>query len=378
MKPSRTASRFLVVGWALLFLVSTLNTADARRRKRRRRVKRPPPVRPVPRTPPVDPKRAEANILLKGGSEKMELGLYADALSKFTAAYKLVPSPKIFYNIALTYNYLTRYVEALQNFESFVREFKDHTHKYWQAANTVWIPRLRKKIATVQVRVNVPGASVTVAGQDAGTSPNTKIIRIQPEPGRHFVIVVSKASYVEKTLKVNLKAGQNLVQEVRLVTEAKALAMRKEFQREQAERRRIQERLQREQRAAREGRIKRRKQLRLAGWATLGAGLAIALAGGVVGIVSLTDKFYVEGAEEGSPFSDYQSRYDRSITLGKVAWAGIGSGLAIAAAGGIIVWLSYRKNEAARTHPASTRKPTVSILPVLGPQQAGLTLKLQF
>lgn len=344
-------------------------------------------ARPGPRPPGVRysaSKRVKANRLLKVGSEKMEIGLYTEALSRFQAAYELVPSPKISYNIAQAYNYMARFVEALHHFERFVRDYSDHSHKYWKAAKDIWIPRLKAKIATVAVQVNVAGAAVTVDGRDAGVSPHTRPIRLQPQPGRLFVIVVSKAGYVERTLKVKLRAGERLRQRVTLITEARALAQRAEFQREQAERKRMQLRLQREQEASLRRQIKRQHQLRWAGWITLGAGLAVGLAGGVAGIISLVDKAWVEGAEAGRPFSELNARYERAGLLRQVAWAGIGTGLAVAATGGILLWLGYRRSGRERARSRSRReaprtlKPAVSVLPVLGPGQAGMTFGIRF
>jgi len=341
------------------------------------------PLRVAPRPPAPRPrliaaKRAQANMLLKAGSGKMEIGLYVEALSRFKAAYKLVPSPKIDYNIALAYNYLSRYVESLFHFERFERRFSDRSHKYWKATRSVWIPRLKRRIATVRVRVNVGGAAVNVAGHDAGVSPDVRAVRVQPEPGRLFVIVVTRTGYVDQTLKVRLRAGQHLIQRVTLISEAKALAQREEFRREQAERRRMQRRLERAQARALRQRIRRRKQLRLAGWITVGAGLAVGLAGGVVGIVSLVDRAWVEGAEAGRLFSELKMRYDRAELLRKVAWVGIGSGLVTAATGGILLWLSYRRARRERPWPGRASKPTVSVFPAIGPGEAGMTLRLQF
>ncbi len=354
----RYVSRLLILCCALLFWVLGPGTAAARK--------------------PADPNRAKANSLLKAGSEKMEIGLYVEALARFKAAYKLVPSPKITYNIALANNYLTRYVEALRHFERFVSTFADHSHKYYKAARDIWIPRLKKRIATVTVQVDVAGASVTVAGKNAGRSPNIRTIRVQPEPGRLFVIVVEKPLYVQQTLQVRLAPGQRLVRRITLTTEARALAQRKEFQREQAERKRFQQRLKAEQAQARRLRLRRSRRLRITGWTLVSAGLATLLAGAVMGTISLVDKRYVENAEPERLFSDLKSRYDRSNTLRQAAWANLGIGLAIAATGGVLLWLGYRRTETQQAPPVGGGGSRISVIPVLGPRQAGMTLRMRF
>jgi hypothetical protein len=156
------------------------------------------------------------------------------------------------------------------------------------------------------------------------------------------------------------------------------LAQREEFRQEQAERKRIQDRLERAQARERQQQRQRRQRLRLAGWTVVGAGLAMGLAGGLMGVVSLVDKRFVEGAEKDRLFSELKPRYDRSNTLRQVAWAGIGSGLAVAAAGGILLWLGYRRTQAGSDRPTPLDRAGVSITPVIGPQQTGMTLRLRF
>src|SRR5262245_37367876 len=64
--------------------------------------------------------KSEAQALLSQGTDLYDRGDYAAALEKFTAAYQVFPSPKLWFNIGQANRDLGRPVEALDAFERFL------------------------------------------------------------------------------------------------------------------------------------------------------------------------------------------------------------------------------------------------------------------
>lgn len=381
MRSQNASIKLLSVVCGALFLMTSVADADARSKRRRRRAKkiRVAPKPPVPAPPAVSPAKLAAGKLLRSGLLKLKGGQYYEAIADFKKGLRHYESPTFYYNMGLAYRELRKYVSALEAFEKYVQKAKtkSKTGQYFKLAQE-WIKLLKGRIAIVQVSVNVAGARVTVGGIDAGQSPNLRPVRIQPESKRLYDIKVTKAGYeteMGKDQQMRLKEGRTVSVAVKLITAAEATKRRKEFQYVAAERRRIQERLLGEQKRARLARAKRKRKIRVAGWSLIGSGGLVAVVGAVVGIVCLVDTKYVEDAAKGAEYSDYAMRNDRAFLLSKIAWAGIGSGLALAAAGGILLWWNSRRTETAQPAPG---KPKVSLQPAIGPGGASVTLKLRF
>src|SRR5262245_48046586 len=68
----------------------------------------------------TEAERAEAKSMLNQGLQLLDRNDYAGALERFERAYKLVPSPKILFNLGEAYRGLGRNAEALRSFEGFL------------------------------------------------------------------------------------------------------------------------------------------------------------------------------------------------------------------------------------------------------------------
>src|SRR6266550_719215 len=69
--------------------------------------------------------KARAQALLSEGTAAYGRGDYAAALDKFTAAYRIFPSPKLWFNIGQANRDLGRPVEAVAAFDRFLRNAGD-------------------------------------------------------------------------------------------------------------------------------------------------------------------------------------------------------------------------------------------------------------
>jgi len=129
--------------------------------------------------------RAQAKADLVKGMSLLDQGEYAEALSKFEAAYALVPSPKISFNMGLALQGLARNVQALESFERFLsgatdapRDKRDQAERY--------VRDLREKVASITVSTDVGGLEVFVDGTSRGTTPLATPFYV--EAGAHQIV----------------------------------------------------------------------------------------------------------------------------------------------------------------------------------------------
>lgn len=330
--------------------------------------------------------KARALILLTQANRKLRRGFYLEALELFKKAYKLYPSPKLHFNIAQTYMEVGRTLKALNHYEQFVRKIKkqDVTKMLWNLAHAR-IFQLMGKIATVQLLTNVADVKVSADGRPVGTTPLSKPLRFLP--GAHM-IVVSKSGYEKKVVELKLKAGQSVTRRIKLLRPEQAAATRRivtkiraEKRKIQTEKKKIQLKLELERRTSARKERRIRRALHLAGWANLGAGLAVAALGGLFGILFQVEADKVEKAGTNRTWTDVKKHFDLGNYYKRGMVIGLGIGGALAVGGGVLLTLRYLRKEkpVAKTHPTpSTPKPAVSALPAFGPGRLGLNVKVDF
>jgi hypothetical protein len=156
--------------------------------------------------------KAEARNLLSEGSVCYEAGAYADALAKFNAAYAAFPSPKLLFNIGQANRALGRPVEALQAFESFLRDADDASAKGMEDAR-LYVDELRRQLGRIVVHCDTTLADVSVDGKNVGKCPLAD--PIWAIPGTHQV-TASKADYAPSLENVEVKDGATSVASLRL------------------------------------------------------------------------------------------------------------------------------------------------------------------
>ncbi|PSM32078.1 trypsin-like peptidase domain-containing protein [Haliangium sp. UPWRP_2] len=178
--------------------------------------------------PPTDVGgRMRARALLADGNDKLDRGLWAEALKLFEDAYRVFPSPKLHFNIAQALYQLRRPLEALERYERFVREINKEEHQTeWRLAQER-VFELQAQIATIDIQCSVIGALVTLDGREVGKTPLPRPVRVVPGA---VSIVISKPGYERQVIEVTLKAGDSVTQRVKLLTETEALGSRQDAQ----------------------------------------------------------------------------------------------------------------------------------------------------
>jgi PEGA domain len=130
--------------------------------------------------------KARASALLKEGAALLGDKEYEEALGKFEAAYAVVPSPKILFNVGLANEGLARPVRALRAFNEYLAGATSDTAQRRKEA-TDHIVVLKTKVALVMIQADVDGAHVSIDGEDSGTTPLSNAIAV--EPGNHQIVV---------------------------------------------------------------------------------------------------------------------------------------------------------------------------------------------
>jgi len=140
------------------------------------------------RAAPVEdaPAKARAQALLKEGTAAYGRGDYATALDKFTAAYQIFPSPKLWFNIGQANRDLGRPVEAVAAFDRFLDDAGDAPPETLAEARRSAL-ELKAKLGQLQISCKTDGASVSVDGKAAGSTPLGQMV--WTTPGRHQVAV---------------------------------------------------------------------------------------------------------------------------------------------------------------------------------------------
>ncbi|HEY3354075.1 MAG TPA: PEGA domain-containing protein [Polyangia bacterium] len=367
--------RIIAVVVAVVVGMGSTMAAEAQRRGK----KAPPAPAPagapaVPTGDGTDGARARARELLQQGNKQLDQGLYLEALKSFQSAYEAFPSPKLHFNIAQVYNELGRLLDAIRHYELFIRDVKrEESTQQWNIANERLF-KLQGSIATVQLQCNIVDASVTVDGNVVGNTPIHQPLRFMP--GAH-AIIVTKPGFDKHVVEITLKAGDAITQRVKLLTEEEGVSTKRAVQAAEARRLAAFE----EERRTKEKLQRTRKVLRTSGWVAVGTGVVVAAVGGVFGGLSLSESSKVENAAKDTPWSAVSSHYQNADSYRKILYYGTAIGGGVAIVGAVLVGWSYRGAGAERrpdsTEPAGAG-PKVSAMPYAGPNGAGLLVGGRF
>jgi tetratricopeptide (TPR) repeat protein len=130
--------------------------------------------------------KARAQGLLSEGTAAYGRGDYATALDKFTAAYEIFPSPKLWFNIGQANRDLGRPVEAAAAFDRYLRNAGDAPAETLAEARRS-AAELKTKLGQIQVTCATDDAEVTIDGKQVGSTPLGEMV--WTTPGRHQVAV---------------------------------------------------------------------------------------------------------------------------------------------------------------------------------------------
>jgi hypothetical protein len=130
--------------------------------------------------------KARGKALLADGLSLMDNGHAQEALAKFEAAYQIVPSPKVLFNMGLAHQALGNTIDALKCFQGFLEELPDAPEDSRAYAERQ-VERLRADVSFVDISANLPGAETRIDDQSVGLLPLKRAVVVRP--GAHVVTI---------------------------------------------------------------------------------------------------------------------------------------------------------------------------------------------
>lgn len=163
--------------------------------------------------PPVSKETKEkARFHFRKGIRLLREEAWAPALAEFLRSRELYPTPVATNNAAVSLRKLQRYDEALDMFETYLRDFKVSAEK--RAAAQKEIAELRGLVGTIDIVGAEPGATIVVSSEDRGEFPPVKPIRV---PAGKHVVRVYKAGFEPYQTTVDVAGGAIKSIEAKLV-----------------------------------------------------------------------------------------------------------------------------------------------------------------
>ncbi|WP_437603382.1 PEGA domain-containing protein [Sorangium sp. So ce590] len=155
--------------------------------------------------------RQVARLHFEKGLALLREEAWSPALAEFLLSRKLYPTRAATNNAAIALRKLQRYDEALEMFETFLRDFTMSTAE--RAVAQREIAELRALVGTLDITNAEPGASIVVSGEERGQYPPVKPIRVAA--GAH-VVRVFKEGYEPVETRVDVAGGQTVTMNAKL------------------------------------------------------------------------------------------------------------------------------------------------------------------
>ena len=140
--------------------------------------------------PPVsDATKAEARGHFEKGLHLLQEEAWAAALAEFLISRELFPTRAATTNAAVALRKLRRFDEALDMFETLLRDFANVPAGERATAQRA-IAELRERVGTIDINGAEPGASIVIGGQARGEYPPVTPLRVSA--GTHLVRIVKE------------------------------------------------------------------------------------------------------------------------------------------------------------------------------------------
>jgi tetratricopeptide (TPR) repeat protein len=134
---------------------------------------------------PSEADKAEARRHFDAGVANSKLGHYGDAITEFTRAYELAPSPTPLYNIAVAHAEYGQPLEAVEMFRRYLAEGGDKIPAERRARVQARIAQLEAKLGTIRLHVAPDTAKASLDGKPVDLAAAARGIRALP--GSHVV-----------------------------------------------------------------------------------------------------------------------------------------------------------------------------------------------
>lgn len=151
-----------------------------------------------------DEAKEEARAHFEKGLALMDQAAWAAAAAEFTVSRGLYSTRNATFHAANCLRKLQRYDEALELFETLLREFPKLPQDQKASAQSA-IDELRALVGTVELTGSKPGASIVIDGRDRGDYPPVNPIRVAA--GMHMVRIL-KDGYAPFETRIEVAGGR--------------------------------------------------------------------------------------------------------------------------------------------------------------------------
>jgi hypothetical protein len=299
--------------------------------------------------------KPEYQNLVQKGLREYELGNFSEAKSFFQQAHQLSPNARTLRGLGMTSYELRRYVEAIDHFQAALA-----------SSERPLTPQMRSEVTQLlhQARSFVTKLTLTVTPPDAEARLDNRVLArdqdgtILLDPGTHE-LVVEAPEHETITRSIRADGGEPLSLTIALRSSLQPAAAASEPAaggQDNAQ----------PFAAAQASTSDEPQSSGSAGpWIVIGASAAVAVAGGVLLAVALSNKSAVENPQssdpEGPRYADFQGKADTVLPLSAIGITALSLGVAGAAAG--LTWklLSTERNPSST--PESGVSATLSVAP---------------
>lgn len=147
--------------------------------------------------------KEEAKERFKRGLQLLREEAWAPALAEFLRSRELYPTRVATNNAAVALRKLQRYDEALDMYETLLRDFD--VPEGDRAAAQEQIAELRKRVGTVDITGAEPGTAIVISSVDKGEYPPVKPIRV---PAGDHVVRLFKEGYEPFEARIDVAGGE--------------------------------------------------------------------------------------------------------------------------------------------------------------------------
>jgi hypothetical protein len=161
-----------------------------------------PALAEPPQKDPEEVKR-EARRHFEKGIALLKQGVWTVALAEFLLSRELYPTRNATNNAAVCLRKLERFDEALDMFETLLREYPDMPADDKLNAQRA-VAELRSLVGTVDVISSEPGAAIVISGQNRGDYPPVAPLRV---PAGTHVVRVFKEGFEPFETRVDVAGG---------------------------------------------------------------------------------------------------------------------------------------------------------------------------
>ena len=161
---------------------------------------------PTSSGPPSAAAIADAQVRFRRALELHEEGNLDAARTELRRAYETAPNYKVLFNLAQVEFELLDYPTALATFEKYLSEGGDRIPKERRAQVQGDIEKLRGRLGSLDIAVNVAGARVTVDDVPVGTTPLLQPVLVSAGRRR---IAISRPGFITETRMVDVAGGDH-------------------------------------------------------------------------------------------------------------------------------------------------------------------------